>query len=48
MTFLAFTRHSQRQYLAEVPPQLTEKKSPAEWGFLSPAEAFLTHLRCCT
>jgi hypothetical protein len=32
MTFLAFTRHSQRQYLAEVHPQLTEKKSPGRVG----------------
>jgi hypothetical protein len=28
MTFLAFTRHPAWQYLAEVHPQLTEKKSP--------------------
>ncbi len=32
MTVLAFTCHSAWQYLAEVHPQLTEKKTPWQSG----------------
>ncbi len=41
MTVLAFTCHSAWQYLAEVHPQLTEKKSPRRVGiFWVPASGY--------